>query len=95
MPIGLAVDFIHAFTPPDGIVLDPMSGSGTTLVAAATLARDFIGIELNPQYVDLIGRRLAAEGVKDAIVGDHCVPNVYTRDDIKYLVASDSDQESN
>ena len=27
------------------------------------------------------------------MVGDHCIPNVYTRDDIKYLVASDLEIE--
>lgn len=93
MPIALAIDFIHAFTPPDGIVLDPMSGSGTTLVAATTLNRDYVGIELNPDYVDLIHRRLSAEGSLEPMVGDHCIPNVYTRDDIKYLVASELEIE--
>ena len=56
-------------------------------MAATTLARDYIGIELNPDYVDLINRRLASEGVLDAVIGDRCVPSVYTRDDIKYLEA--------
>lgn len=40
------------------IVLDPFSGSGTTGVMANKLGRNFIGIELNPQYVEMAERRL-------------------------------------
>jgi len=42
-----------------GIVLDPFAGSGTTLAVARDLARKSIGIELNPEYVRLIERRVA------------------------------------
>lgn len=42
-----------------GIVLDPFIGSGTTAVTAQNLGRDFIGIELNPEYVQIAERRLA------------------------------------
>lgn len=40
------------------LVLDPFSGSGTTLMMAARLGRDYVGIELNPEYVKLIGERV-------------------------------------
>lgn len=33
-----------------GVVLDPFMGSGTTAVAAQNLGRDWVGIELNPQF---------------------------------------------
>ena len=46
-----------------GIVLDMFAGSGTTLVVARKLGRDFIGIELNPEYVKIAKRRLAEIGL--------------------------------
>jgi DNA modification methylase len=39
------------------------AGSGTTLVVARKLGRDFIGIELNPEYVKIAKRRLAEIGL--------------------------------
>ena len=49
---------ITASCPPDGTVLDPFAGSGTTLVAAKRLKRKYMGIELNSKYVDMIHERL-------------------------------------
>jgi modification methylase len=40
------------------MVLDPFMGSGTTAVAAKMLGRDYIGIELSPQYVAMAEERL-------------------------------------
>ncbi|HEY9246217.1 MAG TPA: site-specific DNA-methyltransferase [Candidatus Methanoperedens sp.] len=40
------------------IVLDPFMGSGTTAVVAAKLGRNFIGIELSPDYITLAEKRL-------------------------------------
>ena len=40
-----------------GIVLDPFFGSGTTGRVATTLGRDYIGIELNPEYIDIANKR--------------------------------------
>lgn len=40
------------------VVLDPFAGSGTTLGVAEALGRDSIGIELNPEYVPLIPKRI-------------------------------------
>ena len=42
------------------LILDPFMGSGTTGVAAANLARKFIGIELEPKYFDIACERIAA-----------------------------------
>ena len=42
----------------EGIVLDPFAGSGTTLIKTKKMERNYVGIELNPEYVDLINRRL-------------------------------------
>lgn len=41
-----------------GIVLDPFMGSGTTALVASKLSRSFVGIELNPEYIDMAERRL-------------------------------------
>jgi len=44
-----------------GIVLDPFSGSGTTLLAAKKLGRDYLGIDLNPEYVEMSKRRIGSD----------------------------------
>lgn len=44
-----------------GLVLDPFLGSGTTAIAAETLDRHWLGIELNPIYVDLAIERIDGE----------------------------------
>ena len=51
---------VDMLVPPstDHIVLDPFAGSGTTLVAARNLGRSYLGIEIVPEYVDIINQRL-------------------------------------
>jgi DNA modification methylase len=44
------------------VVLDPFAGSGTTGVVAGRLGRDFVGIELNPEYAQMARDRITAEG---------------------------------
>jgi DNA modification methylase len=55
------------------IVFDPFAGSGTTCVVAAQNGRDYVGIELNPQYVAMACKRLEAVetgvSVKEADMG--------------------------
>ena len=59
-PEGLIETPIKAGCPEEGIVLDPFFGSGTTGLVALRLNRQFIGIELNPEYVRLAQKRLAS-----------------------------------
>ena len=60
-PDQLPIDFIKTFCPPKGIVLDPMAGSGTTLVAAANLGCNFIGIDIAEEYCKIAKQRLVIE----------------------------------
>jgi adenine-specific DNA-methyltransferase len=50
---------IEAFTRPRDLVLDPFAGSGSSLVAAASLGRRYLGIELDPRYCELARANLA------------------------------------
>jgi len=59
-PLELLTLLVNAFCPPDGTVLDPCCGSGTTLVAAATLGRGFIGGDVSADAVQLTKTRLHA-----------------------------------
>jgi len=45
-------------TPDGGIVLDPFSGSGSTLVAARLEGRDFLGVELSEEYARIARARI-------------------------------------
>ncbi len=45
--------------PPEGIVADPFTGSGTTLIIAKKLGRHYIGCDLNSDYVQLARKRLS------------------------------------
>jgi DNA modification methylase len=49
---------IKAGCPENGTVLDPFCGAGTTGMVAKRLMRNFIGIELKPQYVEMARRRI-------------------------------------
>jgi DNA modification methylase len=57
-PSYIIQELIKLLSKRDDTVLDPFCGSGTTCLAAKTLGRDFIGIEINPEYVNLTNERL-------------------------------------
>lgn len=59
-PEAICVNPILSSCPPRGTVLDPMCGSGTTPVVAKKLGRNFIGIEINPAYIEMARKRLEA-----------------------------------
>ena len=52
---------IKAGSPKDGVVLDPFFGSGTTGWVAQRLGRKWIGIELNPEYIEIADKRFAQQ----------------------------------
>jgi site-specific DNA-methyltransferase (adenine-specific) len=57
-PLALLELLVRACSPPDGLVLDPFCGSGTTLVAARRTGRRCIGIDTNDDAVIIAQRRL-------------------------------------
>jgi DNA modification methylase len=61
MPPGLVEPCILAGCRPGGVVLDPFNGSGTTGVVALQHGRQYVGIELNPAYVQIACDRIADE----------------------------------
>ncbi|SRR6266540_3542686 len=57
-PPKLILPCILAGSPPGGTVLDPFSGAGTTGIVACRRNRHYIGIELNPEYVEMSRNRI-------------------------------------
>ena len=57
-PLELLKRLIALCTNPADLVLDPFCGSGTTGVACALLNRSFVGIDLDPIYIELTRRRI-------------------------------------
>lgn len=57
-PIALARDHITTWSNPGDLVLDPFAGSGTTLLAAKDTGREYIGIEKDEAYFEIIKKRL-------------------------------------
>lgn len=65
-PEQLAADHIATWSNPGDTVLDPFMGSGTTGKMAALMSRNFIGIDISQEYVDLARERIAAAQQKAA-----------------------------
>lgn len=62
-PVRLMRDLVRLFAPPNGIVLDPFAGSGTTLVAAIAEGRRGVAIERLAQYAKRASDRCAAQAI--------------------------------
>lgn len=60
-PEKLAIDHIRTWSNEKDIVLDPMNGSGTTTKIAKLLKRNFIGIDISPEYCEIARGRLRQE----------------------------------
>lgn len=60
-PDTLIEPMIKAGCPKGGVVLDPFFGAGTTAVVAKRQNKDYIGIELNPEYIEIAKKRLKQE----------------------------------
>jgi len=57
-PLALMRYLVRLVTPPNGIVLDPFAGSGSTLVAATLEGFSSIGIEITEEYIPIIEARI-------------------------------------
>jgi site-specific DNA-methyltransferase (adenine-specific) len=57
-PVSLMRWLVALVTPPDGVVLDPFTGSGSTGIAAVREERRFLGIEREARYIDIACARL-------------------------------------
>jgi len=57
-PEKLVETCVLAGSPPDGLVLDPFSGSGTTSLVARRLQRHFVGIDCSHEYCGMARKRL-------------------------------------
>ncbi|WBB69125.1 DNA methyltransferase [Micromonospora sp. WMMD812] len=72
----LAAHAIASYTAPGDLVLDPMCGSGTTLVEAMHLGRDALGVDIEPRFTALAAANVAlaasqgATGAARVITGD-------------------------
>ena len=62
-PIDLMQYLVRLVTPKGGICLDPFMGSGTTAVACKAEKINYIGCELEPEYVKIAEARIKAEVV--------------------------------
>ncbi len=70
-PVDLPLFFIKLLCPPDGLVVDPFGGSGTTGLAAISQSRRCLLIDNNPTYCQIALRRLREEAVIPKSNGNH------------------------
>src|SRR5689334_17468715 len=97
-PETMAQEFIEFFTKRGETVLDPMAGTGSTLVAALRAGRNSYGIELNPKYAEIATEiiqeeRAALDGsietLKSEIInGDAAQISDYSLPRIDYVLTS-------
>lgn len=59
-PLSVLLPIVETFSSPQGVVLDPFSGSGSSLLAAKMLGRNYLGIELEAEYHAISQQRLRA-----------------------------------
>jgi adenine specific DNA methylase Mod len=83
-PIKLMQYLVRMITPPNGIVLDPFAGSGTTGIACKIDGFNFVGLELSEEYTEIAKQRI------DSFVEE----NVFIDETIIYKLR-DKDEDDN
>ena len=63
-PVELPTWFIKLFTQSGDVVLDPFMGSGTAALAAIQQGRNFVGVEISQDYINLARKRTAQEPIR-------------------------------
>lgn len=79
-PETLAMEFISFFTKRNEVVLDPMAGTGSTLVAALRTGRHSYGVELNPTYAEIARTALAEERQNRGLMDENLISEMITGD---------------
>ena len=97
-PETMAQEFIEFFTKQGENVLDPMAGTGSTLVAALRAGRNSYGIELNPKYAQIAQNTISderaqlgdsIENLKSEIInGDASLASTYRLPITDYVLTS-------
>src|SRR5512136_2230550 len=97
-PETMAQEFIEFFTKHGETVLDPMAGTGSTLIAALRAGRNSYGIELNPKYAAIAKEIIsderavlgaAVEQLKSEIInGDATFATTYQVPTINFVLTS-------
>jgi DNA modification methylase len=63
-PVELMKYLVKLVTPAGGKVLDPFNGSGSTGMACVELGYEYVGCELDPEYLEIANKRISAWGEK-------------------------------
>ena len=87
-PTSLMQYLVRLVTPPNGIVLDPFMGSGSTGKACAYEGFDFIGIEQSAEYVEIAQARI--DFALSATEQDILFPKNYGREELNFDVEDES-----
>jgi len=59
-PVELMKYLVRLVTPAGGLVLDPFNGSGSTGMACVEMGYEYVGCELDPEYVEIANNRISA-----------------------------------
>jgi len=70
-PLSLMRHIVRTSSKPGATVLDAFTGSGTTGVVCDELGRNFVGVELSPEYCRIAERRIGLVNVQPALVAEH------------------------
>ncbi len=99
-PETMAQEFVTFFTKSGETVLDPMAGTGSTLVAALRAGRNAYGIELNPKYAEIAREIIAQEKadlaatpdagspIAEIITGNAALATTYSIPTVDYILTS-------